>query len=132
VADPACAPGGLLDTTDRMGFNIRTGITNGCPLRAIANSSGQIVLQNPTPGKRGTLGQQTIIGPGSWTLDSSLGKQFQITETKQIQIRFDATNVLNHPQPNNPQYSINNSAFGTIASKGNQTRQFQGQLRFTF
>ena len=39
---------------------------------------------------------------------------------------------MNHPQPNNPQYSINNSAFGTIASKGNQTRVFQGQLRFQF
>ena len=132
VTDPVCAPGGLLDTTDRMGFNIRTGITNGCPLRAVANSSGQIVLQNPAPGKRGTLGQQTVIGPGSWTMDASLSKQFRITESKQVQLRFDATNVLNHPLINNPQYSINNSAFGTIASKGNQARTFQGQLRFTF
>ena len=132
VTDPACAPGGLLDTTDAMGFNVRTGVTNGCPLRAIADSSGRIVLQNPAPGKRGTLGQQTIIGPGSWTLDGSLNKQFRITESKQVQLRFDATNLLNHPQPNNPQYSINNSAFGTIAAKGNQTRIFQGQLRFLF
>jgi hypothetical protein len=132
VTDPVCAAGGLLDTTDRMGFNVRTGITNGCPLRAIANSSGQIVLQNAAPGKRGTLGQQTIIGPGSWTMDASLSKQFRITESKEIQLRFDATNVLNHPQPNNPQLSINNLAFGTIASKGNQTRNFQGQLRFQF
>jgi hypothetical protein len=132
VTDPACAPGGLLDTTDAMGFNVRTGVTNGCPLRAIADSSGRIVLQNPSPGKRGTLGQQTIIGPGSWTLDGSLNKQFRITESKQVQLRFDATNLLNHPQPNNPQYSINNSAFGTIAAKGNQTRIFQGQLRFLF
>jgi hypothetical protein len=132
VTDPACAPGGILDTTDAMGFNIRTGITNGCPLTAIADSSNQIVLQNPAPGKRGTLGQQTITGPGSWTMDGSLSKQFRITESKAIQLRFDATNLLNHPQPNNPQYSINNSAFGTIAAKGNQTRTFQGQLRFTF
>jgi hypothetical protein len=132
VTDPVCAPGGLLDTTDAMGFNVRTGIANGCPLRAIANSSGQIVLQNPAPGKRGTLGQQSIIGPGTWTLDASLSKVFQITESKQIQLRFDGTNVLNHPLPNNPQYSINNAAFGTIASKGNQIRNFQGQLRFVF
>ena len=82
VTDPACAPGGLLDTTDKMGFNIRTGVTNGCPLTAIADSSNQIVLQNPAPGKRGTLGQQTIIGPGSWTMDGSLSKQFRITESK--------------------------------------------------
>jgi hypothetical protein len=132
VTDPACAPGGILDTTDKMGFNIRTGVANGCPLRAIADSSGRIVLQNPAPGKRGTLGQQTIIGPGSWAMDASLAKQFQITESKQVQLRFDATNVLNHPLPNNPQFSINSSSFGTIASKGNQARTFQGQLRFQF
>jgi hypothetical protein len=115
-----------------MGFNIRTGITNGCPLRAIANSSGQIVLKNPAPGKRGTLGQQAIIGPGSWTMDASLSKQFRLTEAKSLQLRFDATNVLNHPLYNNPQLSVNNTSFGTIASKGNQTRTFQGQLRFQF
>jgi hypothetical protein len=132
VTDPACAPGGILDTTDKMGFNIRTGVTNGCPLTAIADSSNQIVLQNPAPGKRGTLGQQTIVGPGSWTMDGSLSKQFRISESKSVQLRFDATNIMNHPQPNNPQYSINNAAFGTIAAKGNQTRVFQGQLRFQF
>jgi len=133
VTDPACAPGGILDTTDKMGFNIRTsnGAT-GCPLKAIADASGRILLQNPAPGKRGTLGQQTIIGPGSWTMDASLSKQFRITESKQVQFRLDATNVMNHPQPNNPQFSINNSAFGTIAAKGNQVRNFQGQLRLQF
>src|SRR5436853_7214753 len=58
VTDPACLAGGILDATDRMGFNIRTGITNGCPLRAVADASGRIVFQNPSPGKRGTTGQQ--------------------------------------------------------------------------
>jgi hypothetical protein len=133
VADPQCAPGGILDANDRMGFNIRGSFAaNACPLRAIADASGQIVLQNPAPGKRGTLGQQTIIGPGSWTLDASLSKQFRITESKQVQLRFDATNVANHPLPNNPTVNINSTAFGTIAAKGNQTRTFQGQLRFQF
>ena len=137
VTDPQCAPGGILDTTDAMNFNIRTGVT--CPLRAIANSSGQILLQNPMPGKRGTLGQQTITGPETWRLDGSMSKTFRLTESKQIQLRFDATNILNHPDPfvatgNNstPEYSINDTDFGTIAEKGNQNRTFQGQLRFQF
>ena len=138
VEDPQCAPGGLLDTTDALGFNIRTGVGGGCPLRAIANSSGQIVLQNPLPGKRGTLGQQTISLPGTWRLDGSLSKSFQLTESKQLQIRFDATNILNHPDPfttgmnATPELSINDLDFGTMNQKGNQRRSFQGQLRFTF
>jgi hypothetical protein len=57
-------------------------------------------------------------------MDASLSKQFRITESKQVQLRFDATNVMNHPQPNNPQYSINNAAFGTI----NGERQSDSKL----
>jgi hypothetical protein len=134
VTDPQCAPGGILDRTDAMGFNIRTGIT--CPLNAIADSSGKIVLQNPLPGKRGTLGQRSITGPGDWTLDGSLSKSFKITESKQLQIRFDAINVLNHPRLTGntatPEYSINDADFGTVAGKGDQHRTFQGQLRLNF
>jgi hypothetical protein len=130
VPDPQCAPGGLLDTTDAMGYNLRTSQT--CPLSAIADSSGRIVLQNPLPGHRGTLGQRSVFQPGSWTLDGSLSKSFMITESKQIQIRFDATNVLNHPNPNNAEFDINDADFGTINGKGNQHRTFQGQLRFLF
>jgi hypothetical protein len=130
VTDPQCAAGGLLDRTDAMGFNIVG--ADQCALTAVADSSGRILLQNAMPGKRGTLGQRTITGPGSWTLDGSMSKAFRLTESKQIQLRFDATNVLNHPQPNGPQFSINNEDFGTIASKGNQSRNFQGQLRFQF
>jgi hypothetical protein len=130
VTDPQCRVGGLLDRTDAMGFNL---VQSGeCELTAIADSSGRIVLQNPMPGKRGTLGQNTVMGPGSWSLDSSMSKTFRITESKQVQLRFDATNVLNHAQPNNPTFSINSDNFGTIASKGGQPRRFQGQLRFQF
>jgi hypothetical protein len=101
-------------------------------MHAIADSSGQIVLQNPRPGHRGTLGQRSVMGPGSWTLDSSLSKNFRITESKQVQIRFDATNVLNHANPNTPEFNINDADFGTINGKGGQHRSFQGQLRFLF
>jgi len=55
-------------------------------------------------------------------------------ESKSFQVRVDATNVLNHPQPGNPDLSINDSAtsfFGRITSKSGN-RNFQGQLRFNF
>jgi hypothetical protein len=136
VDDPQCAPGGILDRTDALGYNLSTA-AGVCTLSAVADSSGRILLQNPLPGRRGTLGQRTITGPGTWSLDGSLSKTFRVSESKQVQIRFDATNVLNHPTAfgtggNAPQYSINNQNFGEIAAKGNQAREFQGQLRFQF
>ena len=134
VTDPQCRPGGILDKTDGMGFNLLN--ANNCTMTAIADPSGQILLQNPLPGKRGTLGQGSVAGPGSWTLDSSLSKTFRINESKQVQVRFDSTNVLNHPNPfvppGTPVLSINNASFGTMSAKGDQRRNLQGQLRFLF
>jgi hypothetical protein len=91
-----------------------------------------IVLQTPLPGKKGTLGNNTIIGLGSYRFDANLSKSFQITESKSVQIRFDAQNVLNHPQPGGPNLSINaGDDFGRISTKAGG-RALQGQLRFSF
>ena len=76
-----------------------------------------IALQHPQPGKRGTLGSNTVIGLGSWRFDANLGKSFRISESKSLQVRFDAQNVLNHPQPANPNLAITGTApFGQIAT----------------
>jgi len=96
------------------------------------NRSAQIVLQNPLPGKRGTLGQNVLEGAGTWRFDMAMQKAFNIAESKSLQVRIDATNVLNHPQPAGPTLDINsNTAFGNIATKTG-TRSFQAQLRLTF
>jgi len=105
---------------------------NLCTLSAIADQSGKIVLQNPLPGTRGSLGQNVIELPGLWTLDTSMGKAFKISEGTKLNFRMDATNILNHPQPSNPDLNINGSnPFGNIATKTGQ-RQFQLQVRLEF
>ncbi|HLQ76030.1 MAG TPA: hypothetical protein VK210_01675, partial [Terriglobia bacterium] len=150
VPDPQCA---VSDHFDEMGFNVKAGTTaaGNCTLNALQdNSTGKIVLQNPAPGTRGNMGQNKIWGVGSWSLDGNLGKTFRISESKSIQVRVDATNVLNHPDPGN---TINNvfsrspniglatiavggvptaaNDFGSITTKSG-SRSFQGTLRFSF
>ena len=152
VSDPQCAT-----VTSLQGLNA----ANRCTLTALAMAvdSGTpgalnavfpdgvtrpavIALQHPQPGKRGTLGSNTVIGLGSWRFDANLGKSFRISESKSLQVRFDAQNVLNHPQPANPNLAITGTApfgqiatttgfFGTTYGKSGG-RLFQGQLRFTF
>jgi hypothetical protein len=113
-----------------MGFNLYT--ANACGLDALATGSGQLVLQHPSPGQVGTLGRNVVELPGTWRFDANIQKSFQLTESKQLQIRVDATNFLNHPQPGDPTLDINsNTAFGRITTKTG-SRSFQGQLRFTF
>ena len=41
-----------------------------------------------------------------------MSKSFRITESKSIQVRMDAQNVLNHPNPAAPNLDINNVNFG--------------------
>ncbi|HYR86722.1 MAG TPA: TonB-dependent receptor [Terriglobia bacterium] len=121
-----------------------------CVLTAVADAkTGQVLLQNPRPGTRGNFGQNVIDGPGQWRFDATIGKRFRVGETKSLQLRVDAYNILNHPEPQNPNVSINpvltggnaNAAFGWITSKtlannfvgaGTTQRTFQGQLRFQF
>jgi len=100
--------------------------------------TAQLVLQHPQPGQRGTLGTNSVIGMGTWRLDANLGKTFQISESKSFTVRFDAQNVLNHPQPGNPVLNINAqdalgnpTPFGQITTKTGG-RSLQGQLRLNF
>ncbi len=142
VPDPQCA---LTNKTDTMGFNL---FTNGsCTLNAIATrnpdgTAGPIMLQNPLPGGVGNM-PLSLRSLGKWRLDANLGKTFRISESKSLQVRFDATNLLNHPdlsdsQPQTGQ-SINTPGvvFGRIPDKGgsltgSNPRRLQAQLRFTF
>jgi hypothetical protein len=97
---------------------------------------GVIVLQNPKPGTQGNLGQSTFEMPGTFRFDANLSKNFKMTETKSLQLRIDATNVLNHPNPLpiSPAISINSTTgdFGYLTNSKTGNRQFQAQLRFNF
>jgi hypothetical protein len=150
VADPQCGAVTALQNLN----GLATGVAPRCTLQAIARvvpagtagavpvndgsgNFGKIVLQNPLPGNRGTLGQNAIRGLPIWRFDSNISKAFSITETKSLQFRLDVFNILNHAQPGNPSLSINNTSFpvpfGEIVSKnGNDPRTMQAQLRFQF
>jgi hypothetical protein len=65
-----------------------------------------IMLQNPMPGKRGSLGAQTMRQPSRFYLDANLVKTFMFYERRGFQIRIDATNVLNHPTAPDQYFSL--------------------------
>ena len=129
VRDPQCA-------TITTAQNLRA----LCTLNAVADAkTGQVLLENPFPGKRGNLSQRTVEGPGRWRFDANISKTVKVGETKSVQFRLDATDVLNHPEPSatatNLIMDINSASFGLITgvnAKSSLHRQFQAQLRFNF
>src|SRR5262245_31408631 len=122
VKDPQCA-------------NVPASLASLCTLQAIQDTkTSQIVLQNPRPGTRGRLGQFVIRGPILPRIDANLSKSLRLTESKSLQFRIDAYNVMNHPLPAAPSLNINGTgttAFGTITTKTG-SRRFQGSLRLSF
>ncbi len=141
VADPQCQ---ITNHTDSMGFNL---FGNGsCTLQAVtmkqADGSTPIVLQNPLPGHRGNM-PFSLEAPGKWKFDANLSKRFKLTESKSLQFRLDALNVLNHPDLADPQpqtgQSINTAGitFGQVPTKGGSgsgalPRNFNLSLRLDF
>jgi hypothetical protein len=127
IPDPQCARVTALQ-----------GLQGQCTIDAIADANtGRVVLQNPLPGNRGTLGQRVMHGPGQWRFDANLRKTIRINESKSLEFRIDARNVLNHPEPADPVLDINNVNFGQIVgtqgnAKSTLHREFQAQLRLNF
>src|SRR5262249_58476535 len=114
-------PGSFTVDKDPQCLAVASSLQSLCTLNAIKDAkSGQILLQNAQPGAVPTLGIGSIYGPGRWRFDANLAKAIKITETKNLQFRLDASDVLNHPEPNAPSLNITGTAattFGVIAGK---------------
>jgi hypothetical protein len=81
----------------------------------------------------GTLARNTIPGPGYNQLTASLFKNVPITKRVMGQLRFEAYNLLNHPEFTNPDSGYNDGNFGQInGTRQHSERELQGALRFTF
>lgn len=129
-------PGTFAVDRDPQCSAIAQSLQNLCTLNAIKDAkSGQVLLRNAQPGAFPTMGYGQIFGPGRWRFDANVSKAFKVTESKTLQFRLDATDVLNHPEPNAPSLNITGAAattFGLISGKSNLRRQLQAQLRFNF
>jgi hypothetical protein len=128
------APGTLTTVKDPQCAALAGSLQPLCTLNAIADAhSGQIWLRNAQPGTVPTMGINPVIGPGRWRFDANISKAIRLAESKNLQFRLDASDVLNHPEPNAPSLSLaSTSSFGSIAGKSNLHRMLQAQLRFTF
>jgi hypothetical protein len=88
----------------------------------------------------GTLGRNTLNGPGRVMFDASVMKNVRIgsDETKTIQFRVEAFNILNHANFSLPAVSLFNSRgvlsgnAGRISSTATRAREIQLALRFDF
>jgi hypothetical protein len=99
------------------------------------------------PGTFGNVGRNSIIGPGIIAFDAEVHKVFRMPykENHQLQFRFEAFNVMNHPNWGMPSLNILAGAarpglastaahanFGVVSSTSNAMRQLQLGLKYSF
>jgi hypothetical protein len=84
----------------------------------------------------GTARPGTERGPGFTQVDSSLFKDFHITEHQAVGFRADAFNVFNIASYGNPDSGVSDASFGNISNQGtpvrSQERRLQLSLHYNF
>jgi hypothetical protein len=89
---------------------------------------------NPiTIGLNGNAGPNIIRGPGTNNLDLGVHKNFRFTESKLLQLRFEAFNALNHANYIGPSGTyFFNSPSGAALTRARDNRDIQVAIKFLF
>ena len=139
--------------TPQLGFNPSNDGDTRNPVRPSWNPAfqGPVILGSPTQyfnpaafavppsGTFGNVGRDTLIGPGTATVDFSVLKSTAVTERVRIQFRAEFFNLLNRANfstPNTVVFSTANSGpsptAGVITATSGTSRQVQFGLKLLF
>jgi len=88
----------------------------------------------PEPYTRRTNPKQYdgLRGPGRWNFDTTLSKNFPVTERFKLEFRMEAYNLTNSIMWGGPNTSVSSSLFGRITSQANRGRELQYCARLHF
>jgi len=133
---------------DRPNLTNPVGVYTNKAIRSGASTNAQFInLANFTANPLGTFGdsgRNAFRGPKLLQVDSALTRTFPLHEALALNLRFEAFNVLNHPNfaaPGSSGYlgsssAINSSTFGQVTTTVNGTaggaRIFQAAAKITF
>lgn len=85
----------------------------------------------PAPGQWGNAGRDSITGPGQFSMNASMARAFRLTERFTLNLRFDATNPLNHVVVTGVNTTVTSPLFG-LPQAVNAMRALTTTLRLTF
>ena len=73
-----------------------------------------------------------VVGPKSWTMDTTISKIFPIRERFDLEFRFEAYNLFNTFIPTDPVMNVLSPLFGRSINQANAGREMQYCLRLIF
>ena len=90
------------------------------------------LFQLPNPGELGELSHTPIFGPRQFVFDFSLLKRTKVTETVDVEFRWEVFNLSNTTNFNIPNTDIFSTSFGQILSTIETPRVMQFALKINF
>ena len=92
------------------------------------------VDRNPAAGpfRYGTVGRNSLIGPGFVSLDASANKKFNLRGSTHLELRVEVFNLPNLPIWSQPGSQLRTPNFGVINSTRLDSRQIQVGLKLVF
>jgi hypothetical protein len=84
----------------------------------------------PALGHWGNAGRNSITGPDMFSLNASMGRTFRLSDRSSADVRFDATNALNHVTYGS-WIATTSGQFG-LPTNPSAMRTMQGSLRVRF
>jgi hypothetical protein len=85
----------------------------------------------PSPGQWGNAGRDSILGPGQFALNASMGRTFRLHGRFNLDFRIDSTNSLNHVTFTSWDTTITSQQFGLPAA-ADAMRSVQATMRLRF
>lgn len=106
---------------------------NGNPRNGLSYFNTALFSENAL-GTPGTASRRFFSGPGMVNFDAAIMKNLRLSESKNIQLRFEGFNVFNHAQFFGPQAvdgNISSGTFGQVVS-AMAPRLMQASAKFVF
>lgn len=85
----------------------------------------------PAAGTFGNSSRNMIVGPGTFSVNTSLSKTVPIKDAKALEFRASATNLFNHANYSSIDTVVNSPTFGQVIGVGSM-RKMQIQTRYRF
>ncbi|MPY90237.1 MAG: carboxypeptidase regulatory-like domain-containing protein [Luteitalea sp.] len=73
-----------------------------------------------------------LTGPTFWNIDTTLSKEFRVSQRFRLEFRMEAYNLTNSFMPTQPVTDVLSSTFGRSINQANKGREFQYTMRLHF
>ena len=123
---------------------LQTGVNNGAPSWPDRIGSGKLDepsvdlwfnpadFKAPSANTYGNSGRGILYAPGHINFDTSLSKRFSLGGQSNVEFRWDAFNLFNHPGFGFPNANIGNPSAGRITTTIVDNRSMQFALKVNF